>query len=112
MDIQVRRRKTPDGPVVAEWYPRVFVTTLTLAMAIVPGEVDVGGEDGAEEEAEDAHVQPALDQTESLHRRMGRPQGCCSSVLLRPQRQRVAPRNRGSHGGGSRVQPRPPRSGD
>ena len=44
-------------------------------MAIDPGEVEVGGEDGAEEEAEDAHVQPALDQTKSLHRRMGRPAG-------------------------------------
>ena len=58
MDVQVGRRKTPDGPLVAEWYPRVFVTNSTLAMAIDPGEVEVGGEDGAEEEAEDAHVQP------------------------------------------------------
>ena len=75
MDVHVGRRKTPDGVVVAEWYPLVFMTNLTLAMAIDPGEVEVGGEDAAEEEAEDAHVQPALDQTKSLHRRMGRPAG-------------------------------------
>ena len=48
MDVDVGRRKTPDGPVVAEWYPRVFVTNLTLAMAIDPGEVEVGGEDATE----------------------------------------------------------------
>ena len=43
MDVDVGRRKTPDGPVVAEWYPRFFLTNLTLAMAIDPGEVEVGG---------------------------------------------------------------------
>ena len=43
MDVHVGRRKTPDGPVVAEWYPRVFVTNAPLAIAIDPGEVEVGG---------------------------------------------------------------------
>ena len=112
MDVDVGRRKTPDGPVVAEWYPRVFVTNLTLAIAIDPGEVEVGGEDGAEEEAEDAHVEPALDQTESLHKRMGRSAGLLLERVTAPQRQRVAPGNRGSQGFCSSVQPRPPRSGD
>ena len=84
MDVHVGRRKTPDGPVVAEWYPRVFVTSSTLAMAIDPGEVEVGGEDGDEEQAEDAHVQPALDETESLHRRMGRPAGLLLERVTAP----------------------------
>ena len=47
-------------------------------------ELEVGGEDGADEEAEDAHVQPALDQTESLHRRMGRPAGLLLELVTAP----------------------------
>ena len=84
MDVHVGRRKTPDGRVVAERYPRVFVTRSPLAMAIDPGEVEVGGEDGAEEEAEDAHVQPALDRTESLNRRMGKPAGLLLDRVTAP----------------------------
>ena len=53
-------------------------------MAIDPGEVEVGGEDGAEEEAEDAHVQPALDRTESLNRRMGKPAGLLLDRVTAP----------------------------
>ena len=84
MDVHVGRQKTPDEPVVAEWYPRVFVTNSPLAMAIDPGEVEVGGEDAAEEEAGDAHVQPAPDQTESLHRRKGRPAGLLLERVTAP----------------------------
>ena len=84
MDVHVGRRKTPDGPVVAEWYLRIFVTNSPLAMTIDPGEVEVGGEHGVEEEAEDAHVQPALDQTESLHRRVGRPAGLLLERVTAP----------------------------
>ena len=134
MDVQVGRRKTPDGPVVAEWYPRVFVTSLTLAMAIDPDEVEVGGEDGAENEAEDAHVQPALDETASLHRKMGKPAGLLLESVTapaltksRPRKPRVARRRferptapaeirriagRSSQGFCSSVQPRPSRSRD
>ena len=97
---------------MAEWYPRVFVTNLTLAMAIDPGEVEVGGEDGAEEEAEDAHVQPALDQAESLHRRMGRPAVLLLERVTAPAEAESRPRNRDSQGFCSSVQQRPPRSGD
>ena len=84
MDVHVGRQKTPDEPVVAEWYPRVFVANSPLAMAIDPGEVEVGGEDAAEEEAGDAHVQPAPDQTESLHRRKGRSAGLLLERVTAP----------------------------
>ena len=53
-------------------------------MAIDPGEAEVGGEDSAEEEAEHAHVQPALDQTESLRRRTGRPAGLLLERVTAP----------------------------
>ena len=134
MDVQVGRRKTPDGSVVAEWYPRVFVANFTLAMAIDPGEAEVGGEDGTEEDAEDAHVQPALYETESPHRRMGRPAGLLlervtapAEIESRPRKPRLARRRferptapaeirriagRSSQGFCSSVQPRPSRSRD